>query len=104
MIRKEKSTTQRRFCEQPSRIQEEREKAMTDDMSTPYLLTLIGDRIEDLGQMIIKLKTQDKEHTAWGEKGMDTLKQGLIWIKAKVDERLDEVLKNKGKDPASYTK
>ena len=76
---------------------------MTDDMSTPYLLTLMGDRIEDLGRMIDKLKTQDKEHAAWGDKSMDTLKQGLIWLKAKVDERRDEVLKNKGKDPASYT-
>lgn len=76
---------------------------MTDDMSTPYLLTLMEDRIEDLGRMIDKLKTQDKEHTAWDDKGMDTLKQWLTWLKAKVDERRDEVLKNKGKDPASYT-
>lgn len=75
---------------------------MTDDMSTPYLLTLMEVRIEDLGRMIDKLKTQDKEHTAWGDKGMDALKQELIWLKAKVDERRDEVLKNKGKDPYLY--
>ena len=71
-------------------------------MSTPYLLTLVGDRIKDLGRMIDKLKTQDNEHAAWSDKGMDTLKQGLIWLKAKVDERRDEVLKSKGKDPSSY--
>lgn len=76
---------------------------MADDMSTPYLLTLLGDRIEDLGRMIDKLKTQDKEHAAWGDKGVDALKQELIWLKAKVDERLDEVLKNAGKDTSSYT-
>ena len=76
---------------------------MTDDMSTPYLLTLMGDRIDGLERMINKLKTKDDGYTAWGDKGMDTLKQGLIWLKAKVDERLDEVLKNKGKDPDLYT-
>lgn len=75
---------------------------MTNNMSTPYLLTMIGDRIEDLGLMIIKLKTQDKEHTAWGDKDMDTLKQGLILLKAKVDERRNNLLKSKGKDPSSY--
>lgn len=75
---------------------------MTNNMSTPYLLTMIGDRIEDLGLMIIKLKTQDKEHTAWGDKDMDTLKQGLVLLKAKVDERRNNLLKSKGKDPSSY--
>ena len=69
---------------------------MTNEMSTPYLLTLLGDRIEDLGRMIDQLKTQDAGYTAWGDKGIDTLKQGVIWLKAKVDERRDEVLKRKG--------
>ena len=75
---------------------------MTEDMSTPYLLTLLGDRIEDLGRMIKKLKIQDNEHTVWGDKGMYTLKQSLVWLKAKVDERRDEVLADNGKDLASY--
>ena len=76
---------------------------MTDDMSTPYLLTLMGDRIDGLERMINKLKTKDDGYTAWGDKGMDTLKQGLIWLKSKVQQRREEVIKADGHDPAEYS-
>ena len=75
---------------------------MSHDMSLQYLLTLIGDRLDDLDNLMMKLKEQDKEHTAWGDKGMETLKQGLIWMKDKVGKRLDEVLEHNGKDPTEY--
>ena len=71
---------------------------MSKDMSTQYLLTLLSDRIKDMKEMVTKLKEQDREYTAWGDKTLEALKANLVWLKDKVDTRRDSLLKACGID------
>ena len=69
-------------------------------MSTPYLLTLIDDRIKEVGKLIKKLKKQDCECGMWNDASMDSLKENFKWFTEKIVARRSELLPAKGIDPA----
>ena len=66
------------------------------------MLTLLSDKINDLETLLKKLKKQDSECTAWGDTAIDSLRNNLTWLKDKVENRRNEVLKSHGIDPTNY--
>ena len=72
-------------------------------MSTPYLLALLSERASEIKKMVHKLRQQDSEYREWiGYDAEITLKR-LDWLREVAENRMKDILKAEGKDPASYT-
>ena len=60
---------------------------MSDTMSTPYLLTLMGDRIEEIIKMVQQLKKQDPKYNKWNGYDADMTVMRLKWLKSVAENR-----------------
>ena len=76
---------------------------MTDSMSTPYLLTLVSERIDELKGLIYKLENQDSECSYWSDIHVDKICNMLSLVKDISHKRISEVLKEQGKNPEDYS-
>ena len=72
-------------------------------MSTKYLLTLMADKITSFEKMLNKLKEQDGECVVWKDNAIANLEGNLFWLKSKVQQRREEVIKADGLNPAEYS-
>lgn len=64
---------------------------MADEMSNPYLLTLMGDRIDELDKMVKRLRKQDPEYVQWSSEEMKQLEKHLKWLKSQVSIRFSNI-------------
>lgn len=64
---------------------------MADEMSNPYLLTLMGDRIDELDKMVKRLRKKDSEYVQWSSEEMKQLEKHLKWLKSQVSIRLSNI-------------
>lgn len=64
---------------------------MADEMSNPYLLTLMGDRIDELDKMVKRLRKKDPEYVQWSSEEMKQLEKHLKWLKSQVSIRLSNI-------------
>lgn len=64
---------------------------MADEMSNPYLLTLMGDRIDELDKMVKRLRNKDSEYVQWSSDEMKQLEKHLKWLKSQVSIRLSNI-------------
>lgn len=62
-----------------------------NEMSNPYLLTLMGDRIDELDKMVKRLRTKDPEYVQWSSEEMKQLEKHLKWLKSQVSIRLSNI-------------
>ena len=62
-----------------------------NEMSNPYLLTLMGDRIDELDKMVKRLRKKDPEYVQWSSEEMKQLEKHLKWLKSQVSIRLSNI-------------
>ena len=62
-----------------------------NEMSNPYLLTLMGDRIDELDKMVKRLRKKDPEYVQWASEEMKQLEKHLKWLKSQVSIRLSNI-------------
>lgn len=76
---------------------------MADEMSTQYILALLSVRAEEVKQLIKKVRKQDEKGKDWDGYDTDILIKRLEWLKAVAENRMKDILKAEGKDPADFS-
>ena len=76
---------------------------MADEMSTQYILALLSVRAEEVMQLIKKVRKQDEKGKDWDGYDTDILIKRLERLRTVAENRMEDILKVEGKDPASYT-
>lgn len=76
---------------------------MADEMSTKYILALLSVRAEEVKQLINKVRKQDEKGKDWDGYDTDILIKRLEWLRGVAENRMKDILKAEGKDPADFS-
>ena len=72
-------------------------------MSTQYILALLSVRAEEVKQLIKKVRKQDVKGKDWDGYDTDIIIKRLEWLKGVAENRMENILKAEGKDPADFS-